>query len=207
MTYPPQQPGPYGQQPGPYGPPPQPGPYGHQQVGPYSSPSGYQGLGGYPGPGSALGGPGGEPPKKRNTGMIVTVAVVTVLMLAGAALAIFLLTKDDGSNTASGGQTTSAKPSTPAGGGDAEIVKVAQAYAEAVNARQESTAKELTCDKTGPGVLYQSTASGQEVQVTGKPKMSGSDTAFIDFGVSTSGTEPIDIPILLENNGGWCIAI
>jgi hypothetical protein len=159
--------------------------------------------------------------------MIVTV-VVAVLVLAGAALAVFLFTKDDSGDTASVGQTTSAKPgpvaptgasppgstdpSTPPGGGsgaggDAEIVRVAEAYAEAVNARKESTAEELTCDKTDPGVLYQSTASGQEVQVTGRPEMSGSDSAFVDFGVSTSGTEPINIPILLENNGGWCIAI
>ena len=193
MTYPPQQPGPYGQP-----------TYGQQP--------GYPGADAY---GGYLGGPGGQPPKKRNTGMIVTVAVVVVLVLAGAAVGIYLLIKDDGGNSAKPGSAVptgvsppqSADPSTPTEGGDAEIVRVAQSYAEAVNTRQESTAKELTCDKTGPGVLYQSTASGQKVQVTSRPKMSGSDSAFIDFGVSTSGNEPIGIPILLENNGGWCIAI
>jgi hypothetical protein len=162
--------------------------------------------------------------------MIVTVAVVAVLVLASAAVAIFLLIKDSSDNTA-GGQTTGAKPgpavptgasqpgradpAAPArgggggggGGGEAEIVRVAEAYAEAVNARKESTAKELTCDKTDPGDLYHSTTSGQEVAVTSRPEISGSDSAFVAFGVSTSGTEPIDIPILLKNHGGWCIAI
>lgn len=93
MTYPPQQPGPYGQ--GPYGQQP-PGPYGHQ--------SSYQGLGGFPGsgPGGFPGGPGGVPPKKSNTRMIIAVVVVAVLVVGGAGTAIFLLIKggDNKSNTA-----------------------------------------------------------------------------------------------------------
>lgn len=132
MTYPPQQPGPLGQDPygqqgpgpygqqgpgqygqpgpgqGPYGPPPgqfgQPGPNPYGTSGQYNPPGGYQGLGGYP-----SGGPGGEPPRKSSTGTIVAVVVVAVLVLAGAATGIYFLTKDSGQTTA-GGQTTSAKP-------------------------------------------------------------------------------------------------
>lgn len=219
MTYPPQQPGPYGQQPEQYGPPPY-----TQQPSPGFGQHGYPGPGGH---GGYPGGPGGEPPGRRSTGMIITVAVVAILVLAAAAVLIYVLTKDDSGGSAASTQSTGAKPApgtasgaprsdassqpappgNPESGGDADIVKVAQAYAEAVNTRQEVAAKELTCDKTDPGVLYQSTTSGQKVEVTGKPEMSGNDSAFIDFGVSTSGTDPIDIPILMENNGGWCIAI
>ncbi|GLZ37314.1 hypothetical protein [Actinokineospora sp. NBRC 105648] len=106
MTYPPQQPGPYGQQPqqpGGYGNQP-PGPYG-QQPDPYAQQPPYQGPGGFPG------GPGGEPPK-RNTGKIVAIVAIAVLVLGGAGVGVYFLTKDKGgSNTGSG--TTSSAPKSP----------------------------------------------------------------------------------------------
>lgn len=119
MTYPPQQPGPYGpndpygQQPQnpqspPYGQPQQPGgqygqpspPYGQPQQPQYGGQTAYQGLGGY----------GGQPPEppKKNTGMIVAIVLIALLVLGGGGVALFVLNKDDDTNTAGGGteQTT-----------------------------------------------------------------------------------------------------
>lgn len=99
MTYPPQQPDPYGQQPHSGGFPQQPGPYGQQPGGYGQQPGGYgQQPGGYgpppggygaPGPYGQQpgypGGPGGEPPKK-NTALIAGVIAAVVVLLAGAVL-------------------------------------------------------------------------------------------------------------------------
>ncbi len=72
MTYPPQQPGQYGQQ--------QPGQFGQ---------SSYQGLGSYSG-GS------GQPPKKKNTGMIVAIVAIAVMLLGGGGVAVYFLTRNGG---------------------------------------------------------------------------------------------------------------
>lgn len=70
MTYPPQQPGQFGQ-------------------------SSYQGLGSYSGGGpGAPGGPGG-----RNTGKIVAIVVIAVLVLGGGGVATYFLTKGDDRST------------------------------------------------------------------------------------------------------------
>ncbi|GAB3443660.1 hypothetical protein [Actinophytocola sediminis] len=111
MTYPPQQPGPYGQDPygqqppqsPPYGQPAQP-PYGGQPSPPYGQPqpqqpygqTSYQGLGGY-----GQGGLPPEPPKKRNTGMIVAIVLIVLLVVGGGGVALFLLNKDDDKQNAS----------------------------------------------------------------------------------------------------------
>lgn len=97
MTYPPQQPGPYGsgpygqpaggygQQPDGYGQQPnQPG-YGQQQPG-YSTPPGGFGQPGYGGPP----GFGGPPPKKTRTGLIIGLVVALVVILGGGAGAYFV---------------------------------------------------------------------------------------------------------------------
>jgi len=123
MTYPPQQPGPYGQDP--YGRPPQQPPqsppygqqppqYGGQPSPPYGQPqqqppgqppyggqTSYQGLGSF--------GPGGappEPPQKRNTGMIVAIVLIVLLVVGGGGVAFFVLNKDDNKDNAGGGGTT-----------------------------------------------------------------------------------------------------
>ncbi|MBC6450611.1 hypothetical protein [Actinokineospora xionganensis] len=126
MTYPPQQPGPYGQDPHgqpdpygqqPYGQPPTWGqPQGYdqtQQYGqvppdPYNAPDPYsqqqqQQYGGY--------GPGGEPPKS-NTGKIVAIVAIALLVLGGAGTGVYFLNKssDKPSTTAGTDQSTSAKP-------------------------------------------------------------------------------------------------
>ena len=93
MSYPPQQPGPYGHQPHSGGFPSQPGgPYGQpgqqygQQYGQpgYGQGSPYGEQGGYPGGGGGY--PGGEPPEKKKTGLIAGIIAGVVVLIAGAVL-------------------------------------------------------------------------------------------------------------------------
>jgi hypothetical protein len=86
MTYPPQQPGPYGPQ----------DPYGQQ------NPYGQQPQYGAPQWGQQPGYPAGPPPKKSRTGLIVTLVIVAVLV-AGGGVAAFLLLKDDNGGGTAGG--------------------------------------------------------------------------------------------------------
>jgi len=108
MTYPPQQPGPYGQDP--YG---QQQPYGQQPYGqqPYGQPGQY---GQQPPPwgGPSPGFPVGPPPKPPRTGLIATLIIVGILVLGGGGVGIYLLTKgdDNGSNTGGGGPVNDSDP-------------------------------------------------------------------------------------------------
>jgi hypothetical protein len=74
MTYPPQQPGPYG--PDPYG--QQPPGYGQQP--PWAGPGAY---------------PVGPPPRKSRSGPIVTLIIVGILVLGGGGVGLYFLTRDD----------------------------------------------------------------------------------------------------------------
>jgi hypothetical protein len=103
MTYPPQQPGPYGPQ-DPYG---QQQPYGRQPYGqqpqygqqPYGQPQ-------YGAPwGQQPGYRAGPPPKKSRAGLITALVVVAVLVIGGG-VAAFLLLKDDGGGGSEGGGET-----------------------------------------------------------------------------------------------------
>jgi hypothetical protein len=215
MTHPPQQPGPYGQDP--YG--RQPGQFG--QPGP--QPPGY---GGHPG------GPGAPPPRRRSPWVIVAVAVGALLVLAGAGTGIYFLTKDEGQpGTAAAGSTDTTAPgpetpprSTPpnpggtagetqppatgggggGGGGSAEIADVAGKYAKAVTDKDATTAKSLTCDKE-PGILYD---SANKIEIAGEPQMMTEDLASVQVRISVSGmAEPLDgYPLTLERkDGAWCV--
>jgi len=118
MTYPPQQPGPYGPQ-DPYGQqqpygqqPQQPQqPYGQQPYGqgqqPYGQPQQY----GAPQWGQQPGYPVGPPPKKSRTGLITTLVIVAVLVIGGGGVAAFLLLKKDGGG-GSGSETPRATADT-----------------------------------------------------------------------------------------------
>ncbi|OLF12249.1 hypothetical protein BLA60_09675 [Actinophytocola xinjiangensis] len=100
MTYPPQQPGPAGQDP--YGRPPQqphqpqqpygqqPPPYGGQPQQPYGGGSSYQGLGSF-GPA----GPPQGPPARGNNRLVITIVLIAVLVLGGGGATFFILNKDD----------------------------------------------------------------------------------------------------------------
>jgi hypothetical protein len=128
MTYPPQQPGPYGQDP--YG--QQPNPYGQQ---PGQQPPGQQPGWGQPQPQQPYGQfaqdpynapdpyaqpqfPGGEPPK-GGKGKIIAIVAIAVLVLAGAGAGVYFLTKssspDSSSGSGAGGSTTSSKPAKTTG--------------------------------------------------------------------------------------------
>jgi hypothetical protein len=102
MSYPPQQPGPYGQDPygqQPYG----QQPYGQQPYGQQQPP-----WGGPP-PGYAA----GPPPKPPRTGLIATLIIVGILVLGGGGAGIYFLTK--GNDKDSGG-------SAPVDSGDPQAV-------------------------------------------------------------------------------------
>jgi hypothetical protein len=88
MTYPPQQPGPYG------GPPP-PG-YGQ---GPWQPQGGYQGgFGTQPFPAQQPGPP--EPPRGGNTGKVVAIVLMALLVVAGTGVGVYFLTRESGNQAA-----------------------------------------------------------------------------------------------------------
>lgn len=215
MTYPPQQPGPYGQQ------PPQ-GPYG-QQPDPYGNQPPYQGFGGYPG--------GGEPPRPNNTGKIVAIIAIAVLVLGGAATGVYFLTKgDDKGGTSAPGTsapqaetsegkpketkssketTTSAKPS--AAGGPEEVV---DAYIDAYENKDFSRVVEQACDaykkKYGTDTSeLESQLAKFEVkgEAKGAPEVKGSTaTAEIDLELTEAGKAPKPAHIrikVVKEDGGW----
>jgi hypothetical protein len=222
MTQPPQQPGPYGQDP--YG--QQSGQFGAQQPDPYAQQQP----------------PGFLPPPKSRAGLITAVVIGAVLVLAGGGTGIYFLTKgdDSGGNTAtstsqkstpqtqqsapsgSAGPTTT-KPGEPAatsgstpttgdggggggGGGadDAQIVQIAEKYAKAVTGKDEAAAKSVTCDNDS-GLLY---TSAEKVEVVGKPEKYGDDTASINVKITIGASDPIDnFPLFMDKkNNAWCIA-
>jgi hypothetical protein len=97
-------------------------------------------------------------------------------------------------------------PGGPLNGSDeAAITDAAKRYATAVTNKDEAGAKDLTCDKTDGGILYD---SGGKVEVTGKPESFGSDSASIDVKVTIGDSEPIDnFPLFMNKKGsGWCVS-
>lgn len=126
MTYPPQQPGPYGPQ-DPYG---QQNPYGQQ-------PQQYGGAPQYGAPQWGQPGyPAGPPPKKSRTGLIVTLVIVAVLVVGGGGVAAFLLLKDDGG---AGG-----------GGGDDSPRAAADSYVKELGAAVSKSPADANLDKVKP---------------------------------------------------------
>ncbi|SDC11065.1 hypothetical protein [Actinokineospora iranica] len=259
MTYPPQEPGQYGQdpfgrQPDPYGQQPrQPDPYGQQPQDPYGQQP-YQGYGqtqsfgqdpyaqqAYPGGYGQPGGPDGEPPRK-NTGKIVAIVAIAVLVLGGAGVGIYFLTKGDDkpstaaptdSNSNSGGdptttttttRKTSARPTTTTsketteetttsrggggeGGGGADLKGAGEKYVDAINAKDEAAATALTCDRSGPGVMYSSIVpSNGKAAVVGEPETYGDSNGRVDTEVTIATSSPIDFPIVFQKKSqGWCV--
>src|SRR5262245_1739104 len=193
MSYPPQQPGPYG-----------PGGYPQQPVPPGQP--GFTGGSGYP---------GGGPPRRRNTGMIAAIAIVAVLVVGGVVAAIVLTSGDDKETSASGnGGSGNLGPAAPGGSGGAaegdsggdedEVRAVAQAYVDAITDKDEAAATKLTCDKAGPGSLYDfvNNADGQielaTVKIIDESSASG-DINMIDADGKTT------VPgLLLTKKDGWC---
>jgi hypothetical protein len=196
MTYPPQQPGPYGQPGPPSGGFPQQGPpgYGQQQGYGQPGPYGQQPPYGQPGPG----GFGGPPPKKSNTGLIIGVVLGVLVLVGGGITAAVLLSGDkdpkspsvaaQSDTNQSGNDPT--KPTTPSSkssssGGDSAAKDVAEEFTEIVlkgvraGSSDPKDVKDLVCAAEFPKLKTQSGKAqpGASASVT-DVKTSGSSGTF-----------------------------
>jgi hypothetical protein len=217
MTYPPQQPSPYGQD-----------PYGQQQppmTPPYGGQSSYQGLGSY-------GTPPPPPPKKRNTGMIIAIVLIVLLVVGGGGVAIWTLTKGDDNNSASGDSSSTAQTtdqSDPAEPTETEPTEdttteetstatntpddVRTAYMEAYENKSFGSVVASSCAayKTKYGTdtsSLEKTLSQYEITATasGEPKVNGNTaTADIKLTLSAGGTteKPTIFIKIVEEDGEW----
>jgi hypothetical protein len=158
--------------------------------------------------------------------MIIAIVVIAVLVLGGGGVAVWLLTKSDDkpSNNASDSTSQSSAPSTDestdesptdestdesepggGGGGQDEVSSVAQDYADAVNGQDKAGATDLTCDKTGPGVLYEQLAGQVQVE-TGQVNMTSDEQATVDYTVQGGGDQAV--PLFFElKDGAWCVTV
>ncbi|PPK71023.1 hypothetical protein V5P93_002881 [Actinokineospora auranticolor] len=216
MTQPPNQPGPYGQdpygqQPNPYGqqqpyqqPDPyqqQPDPYGQQQQQPY------QGYGqqpqqpygqdpyGQPQPyyQGGFGGPGGEPPQ-RNVGKIVAIVAIVVLVLGGASVGIYFMTRDSGS--------TSANPGGGAGGGESSSEEPTTTTKKSTRTTKKSEPSEEPSEE--PSSSSGSGGGGADLKAAGKAyadAVNAKDEAAAK-GLTCDGTDPGILYTSVAPNGG-----
>jgi cytoskeletal protein RodZ len=212
MTYPPQQPGPYGQD-----------PYGQQQppqTPPYGGQSSYQGLGSY--------GPPPPPPKKSNTGMIVAIVLIVLLVLGGGGVAFWVLNKGDDKNTAADSDQTSSPASgeEPTGGSDTPTEEttdepstsntpddVRDAYMEAYETKSFGAVVASACaaykSKYGTDTSsLEKTLEPYEITATadGEPDVNGNTaTADIKLELSQAGTteRPSIFIKIVEEGGEW----
>lgn len=209
MTYPPQQPGPYGQD-----------PYGQQQppqTPPYGGQSSYQGLGSY-------GPPPPPPPKKRNTGMIVAIVLIVLLVLAGGGIATYVLTKGDDKNSADENKSdppasedkpteTSDEPADDQGSASNTPDDVRDAYMAAYEAKSFSSVVNDAC--AAYKSKYGTDTSALEKQLapfdikaspSGEPDVNGNTaTADIALQLSQGGTteKPTIFIKIVEEDGEW----
>ncbi|HWM07481.1 MAG TPA: hypothetical protein VNP92_34545 [Actinophytocola sp.] len=222
MTYPPQQPGPYGQDPYGQQQPPQTPPYGGQTA--------YQGLGSYTG-----GQPPQPPPKKRNTGMIVAIVLIVLLVLGGGGVAFVVLTKDKNTEADSGDQgsrpTESAAPSDDAtdvtdpteatdpsedetsGSSSNTPDDVREAYMTAYETKDFTEVVSRACaaykSKYGTDTAeLEGTLAPYDITATasGEPDVNGNTaTADIDLELSQAGTteRPSIFIKIVEEDGEW----
>jgi hypothetical protein len=219
MTYPPQQPGSYGQQ-NPYGQPSDP--YGQPQGG-YGQPHGFgQQQAGHPAaPGGPIQPPGG---RKSNTGLTIGLVVVVVLLLTGGVAAfVFLGKKDSGGTNSAGGATTANDTAGRTISSKDAAKKAAEGYAAAVTKVRSSYGYDGTPDDFAPytcdAEMTAFRADFKKFQETSanKPRPSVKDTTVIVQNVSVSGNRGKASftatnanrsagtwPLLLEN-GKWTV--
>ncbi|HVK21396.1 MAG TPA: hypothetical protein VM677_08555 [Actinokineospora sp.] len=215
MTYPPQQPGPYGQQ------PPQ-GPYGQQQPDPFATQPAYQGFGGYPQPPQA--------PKPNNTGKIIAIVAIALIVLVGAGVGVYFLTKDKGTDTTAAPTSTTSTTSKPStskseddaptetseqqSGGSVDPAEIVEAYISAYENKDFSDVTAEACEaykkKYGTdtseleGKLSKYTVTGK---AKGKPEVKGSTaTAEIDLELTPQGGTATQAHIrikIVKESGVW----
>ena len=220
MTYPPQQPGQWGQQPygqpGPYGQQPQPygqqgQPYGQQgqpygqQGQPYppqgmpGQPYGQQGQApypqqpyGYPPYGPSPGSSGG---KQSKTGLIVGLAIGAVALVGGGIALILVLT----------------------GGGDSPR-DVAERYVEAMNTRDAEKLYDVLCEegrkeadkdleergKTLADVTFPELQV--DLELVGDPEVHGDTATMLVRVIDGSRTKTTDFP-MKDSDAGWCVGV
>nr|WP_198151849.1 hypothetical protein [Kibdelosporangium sp. MJ126-NF4]CEL20409.1 hypothetical protein [Kibdelosporangium sp. MJ126-NF4] len=199
MTYPPQQPGPYGGQPDPYGQQPawQDG-HGQQQPAWGQQPN----YGGFP---------GGQPPQKSKTGLIVGLAIAGVLVVGGGVTAIILLTGGDDEKPTPAAQTTQAGSGDDASSAQAVVDRVIKA----VDNKDADAAKNTLCDpsKRNPAFQLNDVKPNVtlETSLDGKVRESSAGAvARLTIRATVagrSGSETRPMMLTLKDNGGkWCVS-
>lgn len=139
------------------------------------------------------------PPPKRDRRMTIGIAVVAVLVLAGG-VAVYLLTKSDEpiSGTPEG---TGTKPGPT--GDAASLSAAATKYADAVTGADETTAKDMMCDSSTPGILFEENAGKGEVRAGDAELIS--DTAGV-VSITLADSTTLTVPLAFEfTDGAWCV--
>lgn len=222
MTYPPQQPGPYGNQPDPYGsygqqPPQQPawgggwdqqqqqpgygpqsGGFPQQQPG-YGPPPQQPGWGGYP--------PG--PPPRKKTGLIAGLAIGGVLLVGGGVTAVILLTGDDKPQ-----QNGSIANAEPGGGGDGPQ-GVVQRVISAIDDKDTQAALATLCDSSvkspafeldkAPASVTLKASQAGEISETGDNARARLSIKVTE-GASSKGSTVNMSLTLKKKDGKWCVS-
>lgn len=117
MTYPPQQPGPYGQQPN-YGQSPwgqQPDPYGQS---PWGDQQGF---------------PMGPPPPKKKGGLMAALIIVAILVIGGGGAGLYFLLKNDETDPGGGGSSKEDGPRAAADAFTEELQTVANSQVQDID--------------------------------------------------------------------------
>lgn len=224
MTYPPQQPGPYGPQ-DPYGQQPQqpgwtggfpqqpqPDAYGQQPYGqqPYGQQPGQQPYGQQP-PYGYGGYPGGMPPQKSNKGLIVGLAIAGVLLVGGGVTTILLLSGDDKPDPVTVGGPSD--PPTETGSADTAEA-VVQKVVKAIDDKDSKSAMSTLCDPKTKTPAFELDEAAPEVtlkaSVSGSVTESGSTARARVTVRVTEGTKNRNdiVPLTLnlrKNAGKWCV--
>ena len=156
--------------------------------------------------------------------MVTLLLLIAGLIVSGIGVGVYLMVRPDPDpspevdappvtsgrpGTTTPGTTTAPDPGEGTGSGstavetpeESDLRSVAADYVDAVNARDEAAATELTCQGTGPGTLFP-VGEGREVTLTGVEVIEGpvaSATVRVGDG---------ETALLLENQeDGWCVAI
>ncbi len=101
----------------------------------------------------------------------------------------------------SGGGSGPADTAEPGPGNTDELERTARDYVDAVNGRDETAAKALTCERTNPGTLY-SVTGGREVRLGSVEVLEGAvGTAQLRVGDGETAL------LLEKREDRWCVAI